>query len=159
MSIVKPAITRTSEASQHAQTVNQITGSHIPVTVEPILKDHLIDHKNVICQDGWSLVTASVILNGSSFCWKCVVCQDRWSLKIAFTVLGLSITFTTLCQIISLYTSMWSYVAPTHVQWPGVYHQSQITCFTRFYWLLCYRSILYKYQADKNLMSGVTCVR
>ncbi len=36
--------------------------------------------KNVVCQDRWSLVTGSVILECRSFCQKCVVCQDRWSL-------------------------------------------------------------------------------
>ncbi len=42
-------------------------------TVEPVLKDHLIGHKNVVCQDRWSLVTGSVILKCRSFCKKCVV--------------------------------------------------------------------------------------
>ncbi len=49
-------------------------------TIEPVLKDHPIGHKNVVCQDRWSLVTGSVILNCRSFCQKCVVCQDRWFL-------------------------------------------------------------------------------
>ncbi len=35
-----------------------ITGN----TVEPVLKDHPIGHKNVVCQDRWSLVTGSIIL-------------------------------------------------------------------------------------------------
>ena len=26
------------------------------------MKDHAIDHKNVVCQDRWSLVTGSIIL-------------------------------------------------------------------------------------------------
>ena len=53
-------------------------------TVEPALKDHPIGHKNVVCQDRWSLVTGSVILKCGS-CQKCVVCQDRWSLvAVAF---------------------------------------------------------------------------
>ena len=55
-------------------------------TVEPVLKDHPIGHKNVVCQDQSlslevsglkSLVTGSVIFKCRSFCWKCVVCQDR----------------------------------------------------------------------------------
>ncbi len=49
-------------------------------TVEPVLKDHPIGHKNVVGQDRWSLVTGSVVLKCRSFCHKYVVCQDRWSL-------------------------------------------------------------------------------
>ncbi len=49
------------------------------ITVEPVLKGHPIGHKNVVCQDRWSLVTGSVIWKCRSFCRKCVVCQDRWS--------------------------------------------------------------------------------
>ena len=49
-------------------------------TVEPVLIDHPICHKNVVCQDRWSLVTGSVILKCWSFYRKCVVCQDRLSL-------------------------------------------------------------------------------
>ncbi len=48
-------------------------------TIEPVLKDRPIGHKNVVCQDRWSLVTGSVILKSRSFCRKCMVCQDRWS--------------------------------------------------------------------------------
>ncbi len=55
-------------------------------TVEPVLKDHPIDHNNLVCQDRWSLVTGSVTLKCRAFCQKCVVCQDRWSLKTGFTV-------------------------------------------------------------------------
>ncbi len=48
-------------------------------TEEPVLKDHLIGLKNVVCQDRWSLVTGSVILKYRSFCQKWVVCrQDRF---------------------------------------------------------------------------------
>ena len=57
----------------------------ISTTVEPILKDHPIGHKNVVCQDRWSLVTGSVLLKCRS-CQKRVVCQDRWSLMTGFTV-------------------------------------------------------------------------
>ncbi len=49
-------------------------------TVEPVLKDHPICHKNVVFQDRWSLVTGLVILKCRSFYRKCMVCQDRWSL-------------------------------------------------------------------------------
>ncbi len=49
-------------------------------TVEPVLKDHPIGCKNVVCHDRWSLVTGSVMLKCKSFCQKCVVFQDRWSL-------------------------------------------------------------------------------
>ncbi len=48
-------------------------------TGKPLLKDHPIGHKNVVCQDRLSLVTGSVILTCRSFCQKCVLCQDRWS--------------------------------------------------------------------------------
>ncbi len=37
-------------------------------TVEPVLKDHPIGHKNVVCQDRWFLVTGSVILKCRFFC-------------------------------------------------------------------------------------------
>ena len=53
---------------------------HCTSAVEPVLKDHPIGHKNVVCQDRWSLVTGSVIFKCRSFWWKCMVCQDRWSL-------------------------------------------------------------------------------
>ncbi len=45
------------------------------ITVELVLKDHPVVHKNVVCQDRWSLVTGSVILNCRSFCQKCMVCH------------------------------------------------------------------------------------
>ncbi len=48
-------------------------------TVEPVFKGHPIGHKNVVCQDRWSLVWGSVILKCGSFCQNCVVFQDRWS--------------------------------------------------------------------------------
>ncbi len=50
------------------------------ITVESVLKDHSMGHKNVVYQDRWSLVTGAVILKCRSFCRKWVVCQDRWSL-------------------------------------------------------------------------------
>ncbi len=53
---------------------------HSSGTVEPILKDHPIGHKNLVCRDRWSLVTGSVVLKCRSFCQKYVVCQDRRSL-------------------------------------------------------------------------------
>ncbi len=37
-------------------------------------------HNNVVCQDGWSLVTGSIILKCSTFYQKYLVFQDRWSL-------------------------------------------------------------------------------
>ncbi len=49
-------------------------------TAEPVLKDHPIGHKNVVCQDRWSLVTGLVILKCRYFCQKSVVSQDRLSL-------------------------------------------------------------------------------
>ncbi len=47
-------------------------------------------HKNVACQDRWSLVTGSAILKCLSFWQKCVVFQARWFLKTGFTVVGCS---------------------------------------------------------------------
>ena len=47
---------------------------YIMYTVEPVLKDHSIGHKNVVCQDRWSLMTGSIILKCRSFCQKSVVC-------------------------------------------------------------------------------------
>ncbi len=47
-------------------------------TVEPVLKDHPIGHKNIVAQDRWSLVTYT--LECRTFCPKLVVLQDRWSL-------------------------------------------------------------------------------
>ena len=47
-------------------------------TVEPVLKDHPIGHKNIFCQDRRSLVTGCFILKSRYFCQKCVVCQDRF---------------------------------------------------------------------------------
>ena len=41
-------------------TLQGIRGKHC--TVKSVLKDHPIGHKNVVCQDRWSLVTGSVIL-------------------------------------------------------------------------------------------------
>ncbi len=40
-------------------------------TVEPVLQDHPIGHKNVVGQDRWSQVTGSVILKCKSFCQVC----------------------------------------------------------------------------------------
>ncbi len=57
--------------------------SRVCYPVEPVLKEHSIGHKNVVCQDRWCLImlmTGSVLLKYRSFCQKCVVCQDRWSL-------------------------------------------------------------------------------
>ncbi len=58
------------------------TGNYFCVqcTVEPLLKDHPIGLKNVVCQDRWSLVTSSVILKCKSFCQKCMICQHGCSL-------------------------------------------------------------------------------
>ncbi len=62
--------------------------AHIANTVEPVLEDHPIGHKNVVCQDTCSLVTGSLILKCRSFCRKCVVKTGgllyQWSLKTGF---------------------------------------------------------------------------
>ena len=52
----------------------------LPNTVEPVLKDHPILHKNMVSQDRWSLVTGSFTLKCRTFCQKLLVLQDRWSL-------------------------------------------------------------------------------
>ena len=45
--------------------------------VEPVLKDHPIGHKNIVCHDRWSLVTGSIILKCRTLIYRiCVVCQD-----------------------------------------------------------------------------------
>ncbi len=49
-------------------------------TVEPVLKYHTIDHKNMVSHDRWSLVTGSFTLKCRTFCPKLVVLQDRWCL-------------------------------------------------------------------------------
>ncbi len=49
-------------------------------TVEPVLKDHPVDHKNMVSQDRWSLVTGSFTLKYVTFCKTQVALQDRWSL-------------------------------------------------------------------------------
>ncbi len=46
-------------------------GSNVD-TVEPVLKDHLIGHENVVFQDRWSLVTGSIVLN---------ICQKKTGLS------------------------------------------------------------------------------
>ncbi len=38
------------------------------LTVEPVLKDQPIGHKNVVSQDRWSFVTGSVVLKSRTFC-------------------------------------------------------------------------------------------
>ncbi len=73
--------------------IPMVNGSPIDTpssTVESVLRDHPIGHKNVVCQDKRSLVTGSVMLKCGSLCQKCVVCQDRWSLKIGFTIQNIS---------------------------------------------------------------------
>ena len=52
--------------------------SEDPDTVEPVLKDCLIGHKNKVSQDRWSLVTGSFTLKCKT-CQSVVVLQDRWS--------------------------------------------------------------------------------
>ena len=49
-------------------------------TVESVLEDHPIGHKNMVSQNRWSLVTGSFTLKCVTFCQKLVVLQDRWSL-------------------------------------------------------------------------------
>ena len=49
-------------------------------TVEPVLEDRPIGHKNVVSQDRWSLVTGSVAMKYRTLCQEYMVFQDRWSL-------------------------------------------------------------------------------
>ncbi len=49
-------------------------------TVETVLKDHPIGHKNMGSEDRWSLVTGSFTLKCRTFCQKLIVFQDRWFL-------------------------------------------------------------------------------
>ncbi len=49
-------------------------------TVEPVIQDHPIGHKNMVSQDRWSLVTGLMALKCRTFCQAYVVFQDRWSL-------------------------------------------------------------------------------
>ncbi len=58
-----------------------VSNSHLyyACRVEPVLKNHPISHKIVVCQDRRSLVTNSVILNCRCFWQKVLVFQDRWS--------------------------------------------------------------------------------
>ncbi len=60
-------------------------------TVEPVLKDHPIVRRNVVCQDRWSLVTGSVTLNvgpSANNVWSVKTGGRSWQLfpKIGFTV-------------------------------------------------------------------------
>ncbi len=74
--IVKPEIFQStfffSDSSQHWTLFQELTG-----IVEPVLKDHLNDHKNILSRQ---LVTGSLTLKCRTFCQKLVVLQDRWSL-------------------------------------------------------------------------------
>ncbi len=53
--------------------------SVLPITVEPVLKDRLICHKNRVSQDRWSLVTGSITLKCRTSWQEYVVLQDMWS--------------------------------------------------------------------------------
>ncbi len=55
----------------------RMLGKHKEYTEEPVLKDRPVDHKNIVCQDRWSLVTGSVALKCNTFCQEYVVLQDR----------------------------------------------------------------------------------
>ncbi len=63
--------------------------SKLPAKVEPALNDLTIGHKNVVCQDRWSLVTGCYILMWVLLPQKCVVSWE-WPLKKGFTVLNIS---------------------------------------------------------------------
>ncbi len=49
-------------------------------TVEPVLEDHPMGHKNVVSQDRWSLVTGLTTMKCMTLCQEYLVFQDRWSL-------------------------------------------------------------------------------
>ncbi len=77
-----------SGGRQSVPTPSQLT---VVSTVEPVLKDHPISHKNVVCQDRWSLVTGLNLLKRRSFCQKWWFVKTggfswQWSLKTGSTV-------------------------------------------------------------------------
>ncbi len=63
-----------------------LNSSHVTTlcdTVEQLLKDHPIGHKNIAAQDRWPLVTDSLTLKCRTFCRKPMVIQDRQSVMTA----------------------------------------------------------------------------
>ncbi len=64
--------------------VTEVTGMDLTCfkryTVEPVLKDRPISHKNMASQDGWSLLTDLFTQKCRTCCQKLVVLQDRWPL-------------------------------------------------------------------------------
>ncbi len=58
----------------------QMQSTVIQYTVEPVLKDHSIVHKNVVSQDRWSLETAYITWNVGPSARNICVFQDRWPL-------------------------------------------------------------------------------
>ncbi len=91
-------------------------------TVESVLKDHPICHKNVVFQDMWSLVTGSVILKCRS-CQKWVVCQDRWSLMAVVSQERFHCIHVAICG--AKYSLL-------PVQWNGAVFQDRFHCTTLF---------------------------
>ena len=102
----------TTPALVHS-TVNEKREPGIIYTVEPVLKDHAIGHKNVDCQDRWSLVTGLEILKCRSFCRKCVVCQDRWSLMAVVSQDSFHCIYTVKAILYTMYCVFWLN-APAH---------------------------------------------
>ncbi len=66
--------------SVQATLLTEAAGLRLAGTVEPVLKDCPIGHRNMVFQDRQSLVTGSVTLKYGTFCQEYVVLQDRCSL-------------------------------------------------------------------------------
>ncbi len=79
--------------SPYCHHVFAVLTEHIYCTVEPVLKDHPIGHKNMVSQDRWSLVTGSFTLKCRTFHQISMIFQDRWSLKTGFTVFELHMLY------------------------------------------------------------------
>ena len=73
----------------------QSGATHHSYTVEPVLKDHPIGHKNMVSQDRWSLATDSFKLKYWTFCQNLMVLKDRWSLIAAVS----QDSFTVICNL------------------------------------------------------------
>ncbi len=111
-------------------------------TVECVLKDHPIGHKNVVSQDRWFLVTGSVILKvgpSAKNVWslKTGGLSWQWSLKTGFTVLDanfhlfLVLSDNMLLKVAPMHKALLTNVA-SHVIFPFMsHHVFSMTGFTR----------------------------
>ncbi len=68
-----------------AQHLNIVLLCVSPDTVEPVSKDRHIAHKNMVSQDGRTLVTGSFYIEISrTFCQNLLVLQDRSLIAVVF---------------------------------------------------------------------------